>query len=146
MKNEIVRVLQAREPKLCALATTSRQGKPSCAVMGYAVQDDFTIVLCTHKGSEKCKNINENNSVSLVFGWEFTESNIQIKGEAKVLEGGKEYRDYEKFYYSINSYTKKFKSEETVFIIVKPTWIRRTYMSTFPAAVEEMYLEHGKNE
>ncbi len=137
MKKEVIKWLKTKEPKLCVLATATKEGESECAVMGYAVKDDFSIILSTHIGSRKYKNIKENSVVSLVFGWSFNESTVQMEGDASVVTEGKEYQQLAKFYYSINAYTKKFKSEDNVFVVVKPTWIRRTYLSTFPAAIEE---------
>lgn len=137
MEQNIVEELKSKEVRLCVLSTSSKDGQPEAAVMGYAIKDDLTILLSTKKGTRKLKNISENNKVALVFGWDFGSLNIQYQGAARIIETGNEYKDTENFFFSQNPAAAKFKSPDTVFIEVKPTWIRTTDPRNHPPTVEE---------
>ncbi|CAN5183647.1 hypothetical protein BH11PAT1_BH11PAT1_3980 [soil metagenome] len=136
----IVSYLQTR-PRLCVLATSTSGGKPECAVLAYAVKEDLSLVLSTHKSSRKCKNIEENNQVSLVFGWAYNEINIQCDGTAQILEKGEKFLHYENFFFSVNPHAEKFKGLDTVFISVKPTWVRITDFTQTPVKIEEEMID-----
>lgn len=140
MEQNIVENLKSKEVKLCVLATTSKDGQPEAGVMGYAVKDDLTIVLSTKKSAKKLRNISENNNVALVFGWDFGTLNIQYEGTARVIESGDEYSKTESFFFSQNPAAAKFRSPDTIFIEIKPSWIRTTDPRNHPPTVEEKKL------
>lgn len=138
-RDELVKYLQKR-PKLCVLATSTKKAKPECSVLSYAVEDDLSIILSTHKSSRKCTYIKENSQVALVFGWAFNQPNIQYEGVASIIEEGEEYKEYEKLFFSANPYARVFKKPETIFIVVKPTWIRWTNFMHIPPEIKEINL------
>ncbi len=139
MKETVFNFLKKKQEKFCVLATATKNGKPESAVLGYAIKDDFTILVSTHKGSRKAQNILENNQVSLVVGWSFTEANVQCDGLATIIEKGNPlYANDEEFFFSINPYAAQFKSSDTIFIEIKPTWIRFTQFSSSLPHVEEI--------
>lgn len=138
MKDEILDFLKNRESKLCVLATSSSNAKPECAVMGYAVLDDLSLVLSTDKGSRKKINLLENNRVSLVFGWGFDELNVQYEGIAELAEDGGENKKCEEIYFASHPESLEFKgTPETIFIKVKPTWLRLSDYTTDHLRIEE---------
>lgn len=134
---EVVTVLKARDQKLCVLATVSPDGSPTCAVMGYAVKDDGTVVLSTHTDSRKWQNIAKNSNVALVFGWEFTGHNVQLHGQAELVSEGEAFSALEAFFFSVNPQAKKFQAPDTGFIAVTPTWARLTDYTQSPPKTEE---------
>lgn len=137
MEQNILEDLKSKEVKLCVLATSSKDCQPEAGVMGYAVKDDLTIVLSTKKSAKKLRNISENNNVALVFGWDFGTLNIQYEGTARIVPTGTEHQELESFFFSQNPAAAKFKSSDTVFIEIKPVWIRTTDPRNHPPTVEE---------
>ena len=117
--NEVLHFLKMKEPKLLVLGTVSKEGKPWSAVLGYAIQDDLTLILSTSKESKKLKNIVENSNVSLVIGWEFTGMYVQAQGVATLISDMKEHEMSESFFYLMNPEAAKFKSPDTIFVKVK---------------------------
>ncbi len=137
VNDKALQFLKNKNPKLCVLATASADGKPEAAVMGYAVQDDLTILLSTHKGNRKWQNLSKNSKVSLVFGWSFTEINIQYDGTATLIEEGPQKKEVEEFFFSQNPAARKFETPDTIFIQVKPVWIRLSDLTQTPPTTEE---------
>lgn len=140
MNQKVLEFLKNRNPKLCVLSTASINGKPESAVVGYSIYDSLSIVLSTHKESRKVKNITNNNTIALVFGFSFTENYVQYEGIAKIIDSGEEYAKLDSFFYGQNPDALKFKAPDTVFIEIKPTWIRFMDMSQTPPKIEEVTL------
>ena len=141
MKEAVLKFLKEKPEKFCVLATASKNGKTESAVLAYAIKDDFAILLSTHKESRKTQNILENNQVSLVIGWSFTDPYVQCDGIATIVENNDEsYQSDDQFFFSINPHAAQFKTPDTIFIAVKPTWIRFTDFSSSPPKVEEINL------
>ena len=141
MKDAVLKFLKEKKEKFCVLATASKNGKTESAVLGYAVKDDFTILLSTHEGSRKVQNILENNQVSLIVGWSFTEAYVQSDCIASIIKkDNQSYADDDQFFFSINPHAAQFKTPDTIFIAIKPVWIRFTDFSSSPPKVEEINL------
>lgn len=137
MKDMVLEFLKQRDPKLCIIATASNNGKPESAVMGYAVKDDLTIILNTQKGTRKYNNIKDNSQVSLVFGWGFTEDNVQYDGIARLIEEENQYQETEEFFFGQNPAAKAYKNSNTSFIEIRPLWIRFLDHSVIPSKTTE---------
>ncbi len=139
MKETVFNFLKQKQEKFCVLATATKSGKTECAVLGYAIQDDSTFLLSTHKDSRKAKNIAENDQVSLVIGWSFVEANVQCDGIATIVEKDNPlYANDEQFFFSVNPHATKFKTSDTIFIEIKPAWIRFTDFSSPHSHPEEI--------
>lgn len=135
MESFISNYLKKMEPKLCILSTVDLNGKPQSAVMAYAVQKDLTIILSTHDDSRKWKNIGKNPSVALVFGWDFSGNNIQYEGIAEQITNNDEIED---IYYSANPKLIQFRDQiGTVYMRIRPTWVRLTDFSIRPPKIQE---------
>jgi len=64
---QVLQELINKQPKLCVLATVSRDGSPESAVVGYAVKDDLTLIFITKKGTRKYTNLGYSHHVG-TFG------------------------------------------------------------------------------
>lgn len=138
IQSEVLQFLKKKIPKLCVLTTCSADGKPECAVMGYAVRDDLSLILSTDKTSRKWNNLHDNPRVALVFGWSFKELNIQYEGTAQLVESGEPFHQAEKIYFAAHPEAQEFKGlPETVFIKITPTWIRLSDYSVAPPRIQE---------
>jgi general stress protein 26 len=137
--DKIVEILKKKQFKLCVLSTISSGASPESAVIGYAVKDDLTLIFSTKKTTRKAINIASNPHVSFVTGWSFTEENVQIEGTARLVNepSDPEYLEIENFFFSQNREAEKFKSDDTIFIVMIPTWYRLLDHSTTPPTMEE---------
>lgn len=141
MKDTLRTLLEEHEPKLAAVATATGNGRPAIAVMGYAVQKDGTIVVSTHQSSHKWKNLQANPEIGLVIGWDFSHPHLQVGGDAKLLTGD-EAKTVEEFFYAANPQAKAFKSPDTGFVVITPTWARITeFQQGGPPKVQEGTLD-----
>ena len=137
MREEVLQFLKQKNPQLCVIATATPHGKPEAAVMGYAVRDNLILYLSTQKTTRKYNNLKENSHVSLVIGWAFAENNVQIDGKSRIIEQGDEYQKTEQFFFAQNEGAKAFKNSDTVFIEIKPVWIRFMNRTVEPAKITE---------
>lgn len=137
---DVVKDLQNRKDKFCILASSTPAGSPSAALMGYAIENDGSVILSTHTTTKKYKKLKENNKVALVFGWGFDEANVQLEGAARLVESGDEYGACGDFFFIQNPVAAKFKTEDTVFIKITPNWVRYSNFSSSPPKVEEIAL------
>ena len=99
--------------KLAVVATVSSDSQSESALVGIAVTTDLKIIFDTSSKSRKYKNIVENQSVSLVIGWE-NETTIQYEG-----------KDREKW-------------NDISYICIEPKWIRYSDFNE-PMKIEERY-------
>lgn len=140
MEDKVLEFLKGRQPKLCVLATASTSGKTEAAVVGYAVQNNLTIICSTRSITRKYHNILQNPHVSVVVGWNFSEKNIQIDGTAQLVESGNAFMHIEQFFFTQNPDASAFKTEDSVLIIIKPTWMRLLDPFTHPSTMEEKVI------
>lgn len=138
MKETICAILQNREHKLCVLATADKAAMPASAALAYAVKDDCTIIVSTHANTQKAKNIAENQQVSMVFGFNFTEPYVQLKGTAKQITDQQEKQAADEFFFSVNPQAAKFKTPDTIFFAITPTWARLMDFAETPPKTEEV--------
>jgi len=132
--------LETLQPKICVLATASKEGKPHCAVMGFALFSDGTLVFSTHTNSRKWQHLQENKNVSTTIGWDFHGLNLQVDGVASLIDKGESLQQTAKEFFQINPDAAKFRSPDTYFIKIRPTWIRKTDLSLTPPDIEESNL------
>ncbi len=149
MQQEIPEFLKNKDPKLCVIATASKSGKPECAVMGYTVLDDLTIILSTDNASRKWQNLQENPQVALTFGWSFEELNVQYDAVAKLITEGNALQECEAAYFANHPEAAEFKGlPETAYIKVIPYWLRLSDYTVEPPRIEEVKLREplGKQQ
>lgn len=139
-KKEVYEYLKNLKPALCVLAT-SFENTPECAVLAYTMNEDLEVIISTNPSSRKWKNISKNNKVALTFGWDFSKPNVQLEGVAVQLIQGEAYKKYATLYFQAHPELIRYKTPETVFLIVKPTWIRSSNYSVYPPRIEEVWLE-----
>ncbi|CAN5232062.1 hypothetical protein BH09PAT2_BH09PAT2_07710 [soil metagenome] len=140
METEILSFLKNNKPQLCVLSTVNETGKPECAVLAYVVLDDLSLIISTHSSTRKWENLANNKHVAATMGWDFVHPNVQYEGEAECMEQGSDYEWHQKTYFAVHPELKQFKSPNTVFIKVKPKWIRMTDLSQHPPKIAEIKL------
>lgn len=138
LKDEILHHIKDRHIKKCVLATATKEGIPEAAIMGYAIEDDASIILATKRGTRKVKNLRENDQVALIFGTKLNEMNIQCNGTASIIEEGeKEYPKAKELFYAQDPQTLLFKPGETIFIKATINWARLIDYSAHPPTAQE---------
>jgi len=79
------------EVNAMALATASKQGRPSVRTVLLKQYDDKGFVFFTNYSSAKAKNISENPQAALLFFWEPLERQIKIVGSAEKISPAESY-------------------------------------------------------
>lgn len=137
----IFEAIRQKEEKLCVLATATKDNRPECAVVGYAAKEDGTIIINTNRHTRKVGNIRQNNSVALAVGWNFGYRNFQYEGKAEIIEkDNPDFRSLEEFFFGQNPNAKKFQSPDTIFICIKPTWVRMLDLTVDPVVTKEFSI------
>ncbi len=142
IKKEALEIMKTIYPKHCVIATVSQAGKPECAVMGYLVFNDLTLVFNAENISRKWNNIKDNSYVAAAFGWSADQPFIQYEGEGNLIEKNHpKYQKLEKLYFQEHVRSLQFKELSTSgFILVKPKWIRLTNITVKPHRIKEISL------
>lgn len=136
-KQAIFDFIRQKEEKLCVLATTSKDNTPECAVVGYAAKDDGTIIINTNRHTRKIANLRENNTVAIAIGWSFADRNVQYEGIATIIERDQaDFAALEHFFFTANPRARKFESPDTIFIQIKPTWVKMLDLTGDPKTEE----------
>jgi len=140
-KQDIFDFLIQKKEKLCVLATVGGDNAPECAVVGYAAKEDGTICINTNTHTRKASNLRKNQHVALAIGWNFNDRNVQYEGKAEIVEReDPDFSEWEEFFFGVNPSAEIFKSPDTVFIKITPTWVRMTDLTKTPPAVDEVSL------
>ncbi len=71
------------EPNAFVLSTVSASGRPRSRTVLLKYFDEQRFVFYTNYGSQKAKDIAENNQVSICFPWYFLERQIMIEGQVE---------------------------------------------------------------
>lgn len=137
MEEKVLEYLKNKTPKLCVISTVTSDQKPESALVGYAVLPDLSILINTNHKTRKWANIKSNPHVSIVFGFGFTELNVQYEGTAELLEDGDSLKKYDELFFSQNEDARKFKSEDTRIMKITPTWMRLMDTTVMPPVQEE---------
>ena len=144
LRNRVFTFLNTLNPKVCAIATVSSPGMAHCAVMGYVVLPDFSLVLNTHLHTRKWTNLSNNPKVALTFGWSLENAYLQYEGSAELIFSGEKHFRYEKLYFAEHTDAIKYKAQgETGTIRIKPLWFRFYDFTVDPTQVHEVSFDTG---
>lgn len=138
---KMILFVEGVEQKICVLSTVSPDHTPESAVMGYAIKEDGSMIFNTNRNSRKWSNIAVNPSVSICIGWDMKYPFVQIEGVATRIDKGALYKASEEFYFSYHPNSLSYKGNpDTVFISVRPHWIRLSNMRVIPHIISECSL------
>ena len=76
---------QVNEPNAMSIATVNENGEPSVRTVLLKIFDDNGFVFFTNYNSAKAQDIEQNNSVALLFAWLDLERQIRISGKAEKI-------------------------------------------------------------
>lgn len=121
------------------LATSSPDGKPEAATVGYVVYGD-KLLFNTYSHYRKYPNLTDNPRVSCVVTSDDLNATLQLDGTVELLEG-KDLKAAKEF--MVKDWpeeVKYFTDDRTRFFIITPTWVRlRDYNTTPPTLIEHKY-------
>lgn len=125
--------------KHMSIGTINSNGNPEAAYVGFGEKDDLSLIFGADSTSRKCKNIQKNPTVALVFG-DNKAITIQYEGTAAVLKG-KELEEYQELYFKKTPSALQYKdAENQVFLKIVPHWIRYTDYNKDPEEIFEITL------
>jgi len=138
LRKKVLNFLNEYGPKVCVLATVSPEGAPHCAVMGYALGDDYPLILNTHRQTRKWRHLTKHGSVALTVGFDYFSLYLQLEGTARLVEQGPEHRRYEEIYFREHPDALEYRGiPETGTILIEPKWARLYDLSAKPSRFEE---------
>lgn len=106
------------------ISTTTPEGNPESALIGYGQTDDLEIIFGTDRRARKYKNIINNRNVSVVIGGWSDYITVQYEGEAEELVAP-EVDIYKKMYHEKVPSAEKYANNPTqAYFKILPKWIR----------------------
>ncbi len=114
-----------KQEHLCVVSTVNKNGNPSAATMAFSETPELKLIFSTSVKTRKYENINNNENVAIVIGWDFGKFiTVQYEGVAKEVFG-EEIDKIRNIHITKNEETKKFAfSPENRYFLVEPKWIR----------------------
>lgn len=110
---------------LCVISTIHVDGKgPESAVVAFTEMDTLELIFGTSNTSRKYKNIQNNNNVSFVIGWDSDTGTVQYEGVAREVSK-QESTKYAMLHVKKNPGSQVYvEREDQRYFFVKPRWIR----------------------
>lgn len=140
MNPQVLQALRSAKPPLCVFSTVNDYDQPQSAVLAYVIRDDATVLLSTHSNTRKWANLKKNPKASIVFGVNFGVIGAQYEGSATLVDSGSEYENLKKEYFTTHPELEQYRSNDTAFIVMMPTWIRILDYTVSPPKTEEVKL------
>ncbi|HMS50086.1 MAG TPA: pyridoxamine 5'-phosphate oxidase family protein [Candidatus Saccharibacteria bacterium] len=136
-KHDILAFL--RKHSLAVLATADVKGRPQAAVVEFAELDDLTIIIDTFNYSRKYKNLQQNDQVAIVIGWD---NNVTLQIDATAHElNGEDLARAKDIYFAKNERAKKWGDKpEIAYFAFRPIWMRYSDVGKTPWLIEEVRL------
>lgn len=119
----------------CVIATVCVEMQPEAATVGFSYDEDFKFMIASNKSTRKAKNIEANNKVALVVGFDGPKT-VQIEGEAQVVDKEGMLGRIE-LHFSKVPRAKDFDGEEgQTYYLITPTWLKFTDYTKSPDTFE----------
>lgn len=122
---------------IAVLSTVTEENKPESAVVQFGDTENLEIIFDTIKTFRKYKNLQQNNRVSFVIGWD-EDKTIQYEGNAIELNGEELELYKQQFFEKLPDVQQYEVREGIAYFKVIPTWIRYTDLTIYPWKVSEM--------
>jgi len=133
-KEEILNFI--KQHNLAVISTVNNINAPQSAVVEFGELNDLTIIIDTLKTSRKYINLQANDKVAVVIGWD-KDITIQIDGVAKELEGA-ELGLAQEAYFAKNPRARKWQTKPDIaYFAISPKWLRYSDVSKQPWQIEE---------
>ncbi len=124
---------------LAVISTINKFNMPESAVVAFSQTPNLEIILGTFSTSRKYRNIENNNKVSLVIGWDENEkTTVQYEGKAHELIG-EEMERLSRNHIEKNPGSKRYHFNlDQRYIKIAPSWIRYSDFSKKPEEIFEI--------
>ncbi len=128
-----------KKQKLAVISTVSSENKPDAAVIEFGVSDSLDIYFETFNTSRKYRNLQNNNNVCLVTGWD---ENITVQYHGMAQKVTADLSNVSQLaYWAKNEKAQKWEMREGVsYFKIVPYWIRYTDLNVEPWNVIEISL------
>jgi pyridoxine/pyridoxamine 5'-phosphate oxidase len=130
-----------RSEKHWVLSTVAGDGKPEGAVVGVAVDDDFTVVFDTSTASRKWRNMANNGRVAFVM-WKDA-CTVQYEGAAELLCGSDLVAAKELYFAYFPDGKDRESWPDIGYVRVRPTWMRRSDFGEGGPTLTEWTFSNG---
>ena len=119
------------------VSTVSPKNTPEAAVVEFGQTEDHEIIFDTLSDSRKYKNLQTNNYVALVIGWD-EDITVQYEGQASELSG-EELTKYKVIFFKKLPHARKWEKVKGIkFFKIVPNWIRYSDLRKHPWDVFEV--------
>lgn len=126
-KEDILRFLNKN--KHAVISTCGTNGQPESALIGFGETESFELIFGTSHTSRKYQNLQNNNKVAFVIGWEEDFLTVQYEGVATQIFG-EELEKYVSIYHKkVPGATQYRNHPNQTYFKVTPTWIRYSDLS-----------------
>lgn len=122
--------------KLAVLSTIDNN-KPESAVIFFSETKNLEIIFDTFNTYRKYKNLEDNQHVSLVIGWD-DEITVQYEGVARELQGREIEEGVRVHLDKLPRMAKWYEMEQTRYFQVRPKWIRYANLGSNPHEIFEV--------
>ena len=128
-----------KKRKFAVLSTVTPEGLPEAALIEFGETDELELIFETMATYRKYTNLQLNNRVALVIGWEEAIT-VQYEGIAHELSG-EELKKYQQYFYKKNPRAERWEEHpgSRVFKVV-PTWIKYGDFGVDPWQIHEINL------
>ena len=135
-----------RDHRLAIQATSSSEGAPQAAVVGFAVTDAFELVFDTLATTRKAVNLRRNPRVAFVIGGLAAgdERTVQYEGVADEPTGAELERLKNIYYTAFPDGPNRASWPGLIYVRVRPTWIRYSDYTVDPPEIVELGAEELK--
>jgi len=122
---------------LGVISTADLNARPEAAVVEFGETNKLELIFDAFNQSKKCRNIEENNKVAFVIGWD-ENITVQYEGEASELKGD-ELKTYKERYFEKNPRAKKWEGRKGIsYFKIVPHWIRYSDLNKNPWEIFEI--------
>jgi hypothetical protein len=129
-----------RTQRHAAVASTTPEGSPQAAVVGFVVTDDFEIFFDTLDSTRKARNLRADVRAALVVGGFEADAQrtVQVDGTAD-LPTGVELDELKQLYFErFIDGPQRQAWKGLIYVRVKPTWLRYSDFRTDPPTIVEL--------
>jgi pyridoxine/pyridoxamine 5'-phosphate oxidase len=125
-----------RRHKIMVEASSTPDGAPQAAVVGYAVSDALELVFDTLSTTRKFANLRANPRIALVVGWD--QVTAQLEGIADFPTGDELERVKACYFEAYPDGRERLAWPGITHVRVRPTWARYTDYTTDPPELWEL--------
>lgn len=125
------------------LAVLQPSGEPHAAVMHFSVNPAGPeLYFSTDRNSVKVSGLGQQDAAAFATGWSEEDwTTIQLRGTLRAAVSS-ELESIHARHYKKHPQSEAFRDDpDTVFLILRPTWLRYSDLSVLPAIIEEYDLD-----